>query len=187
MAMTEASLEKTVSSKEVEEVAASDSSNEAQPPGEERVLTWKLALVIFILSSTFGLSFFPVPVTAALQAGLATKFGKPLSYVWYVPAYTTGCSLGFLLAGANSDIFGRRIFLLFGHVTCCVGYLITATAKGSEQFTAGLAICGFGAGFCQMAMCAIPELMPNKYRHIGICISDGEYPCFRAGPPTDLS
>ena len=24
-----------------------------------------------------------------------------------------------------------------------------------------------------MAMCAIPELMPNKYRHIGICISDG--------------
>lgn len=25
----------------------------------------------------------------------------------------------------------------------------------------------------QMAMCSIPELMPNKYRHIGICISDG--------------
>lgn len=22
-------------------------------------------------------------------------------------------------------------------------------------------------------MCSIPELMPNKYRHIGICISDG--------------
>ena len=39
--------------------------------------------------------------------------------------------------------------------------------------TAGLAIAGFGGGFCQMAMCSIPELMPNKYRHIGICISDG--------------
>lgn len=24
-----------------------------------------------------------------------------------------------------------------------------------------------------MAMCSIPELMPNKYRHIGITISDG--------------
>jgi hypothetical protein len=24
-----------------------------------------------------------------------------------------------------------------------------------------------------MAMCSIPELLPNKYRHIGICISDG--------------
>lgn len=24
-----------------------------------------------------------------------------------------------------------------------------------------------------MAMCSIPELMPNKFRHIGICLSDG--------------
>jgi hypothetical protein len=24
-----------------------------------------------------------------------------------------------------------------------------------------------------MAMCSIPELLPNKFRHIGICISDG--------------
>lgn len=40
------------------------------------------------------------------------------------------------------------------------------------QFTAGLGVTGFGAGFCQMAMCSVPELMPNKFRHIGICISD---------------
>lgn len=36
-----------------------------------------------------------------------------------------------------------------------------------------MAITGFGAGFCQMAMCSIPELMPNKFRHIGITLSDG--------------
>ena len=35
------------------------------------------------------------------------------------------------------------------------------------------AIAGFGGGFCQMAMCSIPELMPNKFRHIGIALSDG--------------
>lgn len=51
--------------------------------------------------------------------------------------------------------------------------LVAATAKSPEQLTAGLAIAGFGGGFCQMAMCSIPELMPNKYRHIGITISDG--------------
>ena len=54
-----------------------------------------------------------------------------------------------------------------------VGMLICATSKTPIQFTAGLAIAGFGGGFCQMAMCSIPELMPNKYRHIGITISDG--------------
>ncbi|KAK5169763.1 uncharacterized protein LTR77_005741 [Saxophila tyrrhenica] len=54
-----------------------------------------------------------------------------------------------------------------------LGMLISATAKESMQFTAGLAIAGWGGGFCQMAMCSIPELMPNRYRHIGICLSDG--------------
>lgn len=53
-----------------------------------------------------------------------------------------------------------------------LGMLIAATAQSPAQFTAGLAIAGWGGGFCQMAMCSIPELMPNKYRHIGICISD---------------
>lgn len=62
---------------------------------------------------------------------------------------------------------------LFGEALAAIGMLISATAQSTQHFTAGLAIAGFGAGFCQMAMCSIPELMPNKYRHIGICISDG--------------
>lgn len=62
---------------------------------------------------------------------------------------------------------------LFGEVLASVGMVISASAKSPEQFTAGLAIAGFGGGFCQMAMCSIPELMPNKYRHIGITLSDG--------------
>lgn len=74
---------------------------------------------------------------------------------------------------SNSDLFGRRIILLAGNAICCIGFIVTATSYGSNQFIAGLAITGFGGGFCQMAMCSIPELMPNKYRHIGICISDG--------------
>ena len=74
-----------------------------------------------------------------------------------IPAYTTANAIGFLLCGANSDLFGRRIFLLFGNLACMVGMLVSATAKTHEQFIAGLAIAGFGGGACQMAMCAIPE------------------------------
>ncbi|KAF7187779.1 Trichothecene efflux pump TRI12 [Pseudocercospora fuligena] len=153
------------------------------PPSESAIassagstaMTWKTWIVIFILSSCFGLSFWPVPTTSAMQATLASNLGDATGTTvsWYIPAYTTGNALGFLIAGANSDLFGRRIFLLFGEVAAAVGMLISATAKSPEQMTAGLAIAGFGGGFCQMAMCSIPELMPNKYRHIGICISDG--------------
>ncbi|CAM1502223.1 Fc.00g042070.m01.CDS01 [Cosmosporella sp. VM-42] len=141
--------------------------------GETITLTWKTCLVIFILSSTFGLSFWPVPTTAAMQGRLAAAWNDPTAVAWFIPAYTTGNSLGFIVAGTNSDLFGRRIFLIAGNIISCIGFIVTATSHGSDQFIAGLAISGFGGGFCQMAMCSIPELMPNKYRHIGICISDG--------------
>lgn len=124
--------------------------------GETVTITPKTWLVIFFLSSTFGLSFWPVPTTAAMMGRLSIQFGAPQSMAWYVPAYTTANAIGFLLAGANSDLFGRRLFLLFGNACCCVGFIVTATAKGADQFTAGLAVTGFGGGFAQMAMCSIP-------------------------------
>lgn len=72
-----------------------------------------LAYSMKILSSCFGLSFWPVPTTAAMQAKLAIKLGDEtgITSYWYIPAYTTGSALGFLIAGANSDLFGRRLFL----------------------------------------------------------------------------
>jgi MFS family permease len=54
-----------------------------------------------------------VPTTAAMQAKLAVVLGDEtgITSYWYIPAYTTGSALGFLIAGANSDLFGRRMFL----------------------------------------------------------------------------
>ena len=106
---------------------------------------------------------------------LAAKLGDTTgtAVYWLVPAYTTSVSLGYIIAGANSDIFGRRLFLLFGQVVSGIGMLVCATSNNTAQLTAGLSIAGFGGGFAQLAMCAIPELMPNKFRHIGVCISDG--------------
>ncbi|OQN98125.1 hypothetical protein B0A48_15957 [Cryoendolithus antarcticus] len=158
-----------------------EGSSTVSPKPEEHTLgaevptTWKTWLVIFILSSCFGLSFWPVPTTAAMQGKLGAKLGDATgtSIYWYIPAYTTDCALGFLIAGANSDVLGRRWFLLVGEVLASVGMLVSATAKSPELFTAGLAVAGFGGGFCQMAMCSVPELLKNKYRHIGITISDG--------------
>jgi hypothetical protein len=39
---------------------------------------------------------------------------------------------------------------LYGEVMAAVGMLVAATAKSPAQFTAGLAIAGWGGGFCQM-------------------------------------
>ncbi len=47
---------------------------------------------------------------------------------------------------------------LFGEVLAALGMLVSATAKSPEQLTAGLAIAGFGGGFCQMVGKTLPNL-----------------------------
>ena len=47
---------------------------------------------------------------------------------------------------------------------------------------AGMALVGWGAGCCQMAAFALPELLPNKWRHIGVVIA-GKLKHFDAIPP----
>ena len=78
-----------------------------------------------------------------MTPGLAVRFDATLNSAWFVPAYTTGCALGFIFAGANSDIFGRRLFLLMGNIFACIGFSIAATATGSAQLIAGLATTGY--------------------------------------------
>ena len=52
-----------------------------------------------------------------------------ISSYWFIPAYTTGSALGFLIAGANSDVFGRRLFLLYGEVMAAVGEVLWKTGR----------------------------------------------------------
>ena len=77
-----------------------------------------------------------------------------------------------MLFGGNSDLFGRRWFIISGNVAVFVGYIVIGSAKSTEAIIAGSALIGFGAGLCQLAAFALPELLPNRIRHIGILIAD---------------
>ena len=72
-----------------------------------------------------------------------------------------------LSSGANTDMFGRRWFIVFGSLICAIGHLIVGVGKNTNTIIAGMAITGFGAALCQMATFALTELLPNKWRHIG--------------------
>jgi MFS family permease len=109
---------------------------------------------------------------APIIGTIAAQFGNPTSSAWYLSSFTSGCALGFLISGTNSDLFGRRLIILVGNLLSCIGSIICATAHGYRQFTAGMAILGFASGMSQLGLIGVPELLPNKWRHIGIVLSD---------------
>ncbi|KAH6680156.1 fungal trichothecene efflux pump [Halenospora varia] len=145
------------------------------PPSEEDlapVVTAKTWLVVFILSMGYGLSFWPVPVFAAIQSEVAASFGTPNEYIWFIPAWSLAITVAFTILGANTDLLGRRWFLVGGNLICFIGHLVIATAKSAAQITAGMTIAGFGGANCQMAAFALSELLPNKWRHLGVVFAD---------------
>lgn len=89
-----------------------------------------------------------------------------------VPCITTAAAVSILLFGANSDLFGRRYFLLAANVMTAIGYIICALANSTSMLIAGLVFNGVGSGICGIALIAVPELIPNRYRHIGVVLAD---------------
>ncbi|KAJ5698367.1 hypothetical protein N7462_000372 [Penicillium macrosclerotiorum] len=142
------------------------------PESEPPVVTLKTWIVACILSCGYGLSFWPVPVVSAIGSELSADMGEANGYIWFVPAWTISITCAFLIFGPNTDLLGRRWFLVLGNLVCFIGHIVVASAKTSNQITAGLVISGFGGANCQMAAFALPELLPNKWRHIGVVIAD---------------
>jgi MFS family permease len=106
----------------------------------------------------------PVPAMAAVGADIATDFGDGTASNWFVASWVISITIAFMLAGANTDMLGRRWFLIAGQFICTVGHLVVGTAQSNPQVIAGMAISGLGAALCQMAAFALPELLPNKWR-----------------------
>lgn len=109
-----------------------------------------------ILSLIYGLAWWPIPVTIYLQGFIAAQMGDPQAVYWFVSVFAAAIAVGYLLSGANSDLFGRRLTLIVGEAGLGVGLIVCATSKTPAQFQAGMGLSGFFAGVCFMILCSIP-------------------------------
>ena len=109
-----------------------------------------------ILSLVNGCAFWPIPSTAATGAHIATQLEQSQSVVWFVSIFTMAVAVGFLVAGANSDLFGRRLCLIIGEAGFGVSLILVTVAETPLQFQVGMALSGFFSGVCQMVMCSVP-------------------------------
>jgi MFS family permease len=113
-----------------------------------------------------------MPGLAITEAQIAQQFGVTGESTWMVSVYFITGLVAFMICGPNSDLFGRRWFLISGNVFVVVGYIIGGTAKNFTQIVVGMAIAGVGGAICQMATFAAPELLPNKWRPAAVCLAD---------------
>lgn len=105
---------------------------------------------------------------------MAVSFGS--EYVmgaWLTSVYSAGGTIAFMVFGANSDLFGRRNFILLGNVLMIVGSIVGGTSHHIGQSIAAHVMFGVGGGACQMAAFSLPELLPNKWRHFAVVMADG--------------
>ena len=107
--------------------------------------------------------------------------GPSANINWVALAYTLGLSVGFLVVGRFSDIFGRRYFFVGGNALGMIGAIIGATAQHVNTLVGANVLNGL-AGAVQISFAAaIAELVPNKHRPVwvaSIFFSSFQFACF---------
>lgn len=92
-----------------------------------------------------------------------------------------------MLFGSYSDLFGRRWFIILGNVIVFAGLIVAGAAPSTDAFIAACTISGLvgdltthpfaesnryqGAGLAQQSCWAVPELLPNRVRHVALVIT----------------
>jgi len=69
-----------------------------------------------VLALSYGISFWAVPSVSSIQIQIATQLGTPADGTWFTSVYTIGGTIAFMICGANSDLFGRRWFIISGNI-----------------------------------------------------------------------
>ncbi|KIW17974.1 hypothetical protein PV08_05169 [Exophiala spinifera] len=123
---------------------------------------------------SYGFSFWIIPVFSAIESEVAVKVGivSISDVTWWMPLYLFCNASSQILFASNSDLFGRRWFLIVGNILVFTGLLVIGAGVNTKMIMAGCVIQGIGAGLAQLAAFALPELLPNRLRHVGIVISD---------------
>jgi len=135
---------------------------------EERISASTFMAIFFM-----GLSYVAaISCGLVLVSGILAQIGNALddieNIVWIPGGWSVASAVSFSIAGGFSDIFGRRYVLISGQVITLIGAIVGATAQKTTIVAAGSTIIGFGAGMIFVSYPGIIELLPNKYRGIGL-------------------
>jgi hypothetical protein len=118
-------------------------------PAFDSWLTWTW---LQAMSLSYAASFWPVPFFSQIQSEMAVAVGAASGQGCLVcpvtggqicgllttrhritSVFITSVTIAFMVCGANSDLFGRRYFILPGHVFVFVGAIVGGTSHSMAQ------------------------------------------------------
>ncbi|KIX98467.1 uncharacterized protein Z520_05768 [Fonsecaea multimorphosa CBS 102226] len=144
---------------------------DAQADAQVSKSTWAAVFFLaFTLQSSLSfalLTVFPVLVPIALELQHSTK-----NVNWMASGWSLAASISITIAGQLSDYFGRRYVLLFGQGLLILGHVVGATAQSVSQGIAAMVILGCGTGTSFVFAAGISEILPNKYRSVGMATTE---------------
>ncbi|KAG4437125.1 hypothetical protein IFR05_007387 [Cadophora sp. M221] len=159
--------EQVSSSNNSDQNVTSPTSTPDDGPAERVSASTIMAIFFMGLSYVAAISCGLVLVSGIL-AHIGQTLGDMENIVWIPGGWSVASAVSFSIAGGFSDIFGRRYVLISGQVITLIGAIVGATANKVTIVAAGSTIIGFGAGVIFVSYPGIIELLPNKYRGIGL-------------------
>ncbi|OBT94080.1 hypothetical protein VE01_07168 [Pseudogymnoascus verrucosus] len=117
-----------------------------------------------------GLSFacgvggfgFAAPILGFINADL----GPDPNITWVALSYLLTSSIGLILVGRLTDIFGRRWFFIIGNSIALIGSIVCAIAPNVPALIAGETLVGIGAAVQLSYAFVVGEIVPTKYRFL---------------------
>ncbi|PMD35946.1 putative major facilitator superfamily transporter [Hyaloscypha variabilis F] len=141
---------------------------EDNPEQAEKLTLAVILSAIFLGTSFTGPIIFGFILVTPILVQLGEKLGGANISFWIPSGWGAAAAVGFSIAGRLSDIFGRRYVILFGQALTIIGGIVACTAKTMNSLIAGEVILGASIGTISVAYAGLSEILPNKYRGMGL-------------------
>ncbi|CAK7203588.1 hypothetical protein SEUCBS139899_006325 [Sporothrix eucalyptigena] len=116
--------------------------------------------------ASFGSGVGGFALAAAILTVINADIGPSAYLDWVALSYTLTVSIGLLLVGRLSDLFGRRYFFISGAALGLIGCIVCATAQSISTLIGGTTLIGLGAAAQISVVFVTAELVPVRHRFL---------------------
>jgi len=121
---------------------------------------------MFAIGSSFGCGVAGFTFAAPILSYINADIGPDPNLTWVALSYLLTSSIGLIIVGRLTDIFGRRWFFIVGSLIALLGSIVCATAPSIPALIAGETLVGVGGSVQLSYAFVVGELVPIQYRFL---------------------